>query len=171
LTAGHLLQRVDDGLHEEGHEAELDAVLLHEVVLVFGAQGHDGGHVDLVEGGEHRGLVLGGDEALGDALAQRGHLAPAGARAGITVEDLGQTGAVQRVELLHADDGGVARLIFRAIVAGSSMISWKCARGELGEAGDGGRVAQQRLGRHDDQRLAEVALHLAAQAWKNWRAW
>jgi hypothetical protein len=35
VDAGDFLERVDDGLGEEGHEAQLDAVLLHEVVLVF----------------------------------------------------------------------------------------------------------------------------------------
>jgi hypothetical protein len=64
VDGGDILQGVDDGLGEEAHEAELHAVLLHEVVLVFRAQGHDGGHVDLVEGREHGGLVLGGDQAL-----------------------------------------------------------------------------------------------------------
>src|SRR5690606_6536394 len=45
------------------------------------AQGHDGGHVALVEGGEHRRGALSLDEALGDALAQGAHLlAPAGPR-------------------------------------------------------------------------------------------
>jgi hypothetical protein len=36
------------------------------------AQRHDRGHVDLVEGGEHRGLVLSGDEALSDLARAAG---------------------------------------------------------------------------------------------------
>ena len=74
VDRGHLPQGLDDGLHEEGHEAELEAVLLHEVLLVLGAERHHRGHVDLVEGREQRGVVLGRDEALGDPLAQRREL-------------------------------------------------------------------------------------------------
>ena len=76
VDRGHLLQGVHDRLGEEGHEAELDAVLLHEVLLVPGPQRHHGRHVDLVEGGEERGGLLDRDEALGDALAKRRHRAP-----------------------------------------------------------------------------------------------
>src|SRR3546814_4234862 len=53
-----LLERRDARLHEEGHEAQLHAVLLLEAVLVLGARGHQGAHVHLVEGGQHRGRVL-----------------------------------------------------------------------------------------------------------------
>jgi len=38
----------DRGFYEEGHEAELYAVLLLEGVLGMLAEGHDGGHVALV---------------------------------------------------------------------------------------------------------------------------
>ncbi len=65
------LQRFDGGLHEEGHEAELHAVLLLEAVLVLGAQVHHGLEVDLVERGELRLGLLGFEQALGDARAQR----------------------------------------------------------------------------------------------------
>src|SRR6478736_1235197 len=69
-----LLQRFDRSLHEEGHEAELDAVLLHERVLVLLAQGHDTRHVDLVEGGQERHALLRFDQALGNLAAHRRHV-------------------------------------------------------------------------------------------------
>ena len=68
------LQRMRHGLGEEAHEAELDAVLLLEDVLVLVAQVHDRLHVHLVVGGQHRGGVLRILEALGDRLAQARHL-------------------------------------------------------------------------------------------------
>ena len=74
-------------LHEEAHEAEADAVLLLEQILVAGARLHHRRHVDVVEGGEHRGGVLRLLEAAGDGLAQARHPHPflaalAGAGAG-----------------------------------------------------------------------------------------
>ena len=66
-------QRGDGGFDEEGHEAEFGAVFGDEGVLVFFAQFHDGGHVHFVEGGEHGGVVLGVEQAFGDAFAQAGH--------------------------------------------------------------------------------------------------
>ena len=63
-------------LHVEGHEAELDAVLLLEDLAVLLAQIHDGLHVDLVEGGQHGGGVFRFQQTLGDALAQTGHRHP-----------------------------------------------------------------------------------------------
>jgi hypothetical protein len=76
LTSGHLLQRVDAGLGEEGHEAQPHAVLLLELVLVGVPERHDLGHVHLVVGGQHRGGVLRVLQAPGDGLAQAGHLHP-----------------------------------------------------------------------------------------------
>ena len=67
------LQRVGDRLGEEAHEAELHAVLLLEHVLVLGPQLHHRRHVDLVEGGEHRGGVLRFLQPPRDGLAQLGH--------------------------------------------------------------------------------------------------
>src|SRR5271165_3309895 len=78
----HLLQGLDHRLHEERHETKLHPVPLDEVLLVPRAELHDGGHVDLVEGREQGGLVLRGDEALADALAQLGELPPGLAGAG-----------------------------------------------------------------------------------------
>ena len=69
----NLLEGLGAGLHEEAHEAELGAMLLLEDILVTGAQGHDLGHVDLVEGRQHGGGVLGVLEAARDGLAQLGH--------------------------------------------------------------------------------------------------
>ena len=68
-----VLERLDRGLHEEGHEAELHAVFLLEAVLVFRAQVHHGLEVDLVERGELRLGVLRFEQALGDARAQARH--------------------------------------------------------------------------------------------------
>ena len=48
-------------------------MLLLEDLAVLLAQLHDGRHVDLVEGGQHGGGVLGLQQTLGDALAQTGH--------------------------------------------------------------------------------------------------
>ena len=76
VDLGHFLQRVAAGLGEEGHEAQTHAVLLLEQVLVFAAQGHDRGHVDLVIGRQHGGGVLRVLQAPGDGLAQAGHLDP-----------------------------------------------------------------------------------------------
>ncbi len=73
LTAGHLAQRLDAGLHEEAHEAELHVVALLEQLLVLVAQLHDGAHVHVVERGEHGGGVLRVLEAPGDGLAQARH--------------------------------------------------------------------------------------------------
>ena len=55
-------------------------MLLLEDVLVLGAQRHDRAHVDLVEGGQHGGGVLGFLQAARDGLAQLGHAHPLLAR-------------------------------------------------------------------------------------------
>ena len=61
------------GLHEEAHEAELDAVLLLEALLVAVAQFDHRLHVDLVERGQDRGGGLRLHEPFGDPLAQARH--------------------------------------------------------------------------------------------------
>ena len=71
------LQRFDDGLDEEGHEAELHAILGLETLLDLLAEAHDGAHVDLVEGGEDGGSLLGVDQLQGNLAAERGELAAA----------------------------------------------------------------------------------------------
>ena len=76
VDRGDLLQRLHARLHEEAHEAELGAVLLLEGVLVAGAHRHHLGHVDLVEGGQHRGGVLRVLEAARDRLAKLRHPHP-----------------------------------------------------------------------------------------------
>ena len=68
-----LLQRLDAGLHEEAHEAELHAVLLLEHVLVLVAQLHHRAHVDVVERRQHGGGVLRVLQAPRDGLAQLRH--------------------------------------------------------------------------------------------------
>jgi len=74
------LERVDDSLGEKRHEAEFHAVLFHEIILVFRAQGHHGGHIALVEGREHGRFLLGADEPAGDGLPEFRHLGPRLAR-------------------------------------------------------------------------------------------
>ena len=74
VDLGDLFQGVDAGFDEEGHEAQLDAVLFLELVLVGVAHLHDAGHVDLVVGRQHRGSVLRVLQAFGDGGAQAGHL-------------------------------------------------------------------------------------------------
>ena len=131
VDGGDFFEGVDDGLREEGHEAEFETVLFDEVVLVFGAQGHDGGHVDLVEGREHGGFVLSGDEALGDFLAQRGHLA---ARLAGTCWDGGLRGR-------RGGDGGWGRREGGSggFLAGGEHVAFGNAAGFAG-AGDGSGV-------------------------------
>jgi hypothetical protein len=68
-----LAQRVHHRFHEEGHEAELHAVILLEAVLVAGAQLHHRRHVHLVERSEYGRGGLGLDQALGNALAEARH--------------------------------------------------------------------------------------------------
>src|SRR5690606_7248666 len=61
------------GLHKERHEAQLHAVLLQELVLVFLAQLHHARHVHLVEGGEQSGRLLGFDQSGCDTAADEAH--------------------------------------------------------------------------------------------------
>src|ERR1700704_2939319 len=58
VDGGDFLERLHAGLHEESHEAELDAVLLLEQLLVLIAQMHHRAHVDLVEGRKHGSRAL-----------------------------------------------------------------------------------------------------------------
>ena len=67
------LERMHRRLDEEAHEAELDAVLLLEALLVAVAQLDHRRHVHFVERGEDRGGRLRLHEPLGDALAQARH--------------------------------------------------------------------------------------------------
>src|SRR5262249_6236059 len=61
------------GLDEEAHEAEADAVLFLERLLVLRPQRQDGAHVGLVERRQDRGVLLRLEEAFRDALADRRH--------------------------------------------------------------------------------------------------
>ena len=74
MTDGHVLGGERAGLHEEAHEAEADAVLLLEQILVAGAGVDHRRHVDVVERRQHRRGVLRFLEALGDRLAKPRHL-------------------------------------------------------------------------------------------------
>ena len=69
VDGGHVLECLGDSLHEKGHEAELHAVFFQEVLLHAFPQLHDGGHIDLVEGGEDCGGLLGVDEMRRDLTA------------------------------------------------------------------------------------------------------
>jgi hypothetical protein len=69
VDRGHDLERVDDRLHEERHEAELDLVLLDEAVLELRPQRDDAGEIDFVERGQVRRFLLRAEEARGDFLA------------------------------------------------------------------------------------------------------
>ena len=70
---GLLLQGLNGGLHESAHEAELDAVLLHESVLDLFSHIHVVSHVNLVEGGEEGVFVLGLLETAGNCLTHPAH--------------------------------------------------------------------------------------------------
>lgn len=64
----------DTGAGERAHEAKLNASLLQDLVLVELAELHQGGHVNLVEGGQGGGGVLGLLQALSDSQAHAVHL-------------------------------------------------------------------------------------------------
>ena len=66
-------ERIDTGPHEERHEAELDLILRLECLLVLLSQGHDGRHVDLIEGRQQRRSFLRFDETFGNAAANGSH--------------------------------------------------------------------------------------------------
>ncbi len=72
----HVAQALDRRLHEERHEAEAHAVALLEVVAEFLPDGQDFRHVDLVEGRQHGGGVLGFLQPLRDAAAETRHAHP-----------------------------------------------------------------------------------------------
>ena len=73
LSTGNWRSASIASLHEERHEAELDAVLRRERLLIALPQRHDGRHVDFVERRQHRGLLLRLQQALRDARAQPRH--------------------------------------------------------------------------------------------------
>ena len=73
LTTGYFFSACDRRLDEERHEAELDAVLLLELVLVLVAQVHHRLHVHFVERRQDRVGRLRLQQALGDAGAQTAH--------------------------------------------------------------------------------------------------
>ena len=73
VDIGHRLERSDDRLHEQRHEAEFHAVCLDKFLLAFFAQIDDLAHVGLVECGQHRRLVLGADQPVGDGATHHAH--------------------------------------------------------------------------------------------------
>ena len=97
--------------------------------------------------------------------------------------DLREVDFVERIQLLDPDDGGVGDLVRGAVgvevvvdlagakdealggLGGLNVVDdlWEASRGELRDLGDGGGETEEGLGRHDDERLAEVAFHLAAE--------
>ncbi len=73
VQPGEGFEGADDGFDEEGHEPELDAVFFAEGVLAAFAQLDHGGHIDIVEGGQHSGGLLGFHQAAGDGAAAARH--------------------------------------------------------------------------------------------------
>ena len=67
------LEGFDAGLDEELHQAELDTVLLGEMLLVTPAQPLYPRHVRFVERRQHGGLLTGLQQACGDSLTNRRH--------------------------------------------------------------------------------------------------
>ena len=84
-----LFQRLYAGLDEEGHEAQRNAVALHEMLALTAAQLLDTGQIGLVEGRQHGGLLAGGHQALGNPLADRRHRAALLATGGVKRRVLG----------------------------------------------------------------------------------
>jgi hypothetical protein len=78
-----LLERLEGGLREERHEAELGALALLERGLGLLAQPGDLRDVDLDDGGELRADLQRLDHALGDHLAQAAHLLGLAAHGGV----------------------------------------------------------------------------------------
>ncbi|MNN08590.1 hypothetical protein D3C81_1214500 [compost metagenome] len=67
-------QRFGGSLDEERHEAQAHAIVgLLEQVLVLRTQGHDFGHVDFVEGGQHGHVRLCFDQTLGHGGTYASH--------------------------------------------------------------------------------------------------
>ena len=54
-----LFERFDCRFHEQRHEPQLHAMAFFKIILVAGAQIHQGLHVHFVERGENRRLLLG----------------------------------------------------------------------------------------------------------------
>ena len=73
LMSGYFFSACDGGLHEEAHEADLDAVLLLELLLEALAHFHHRRHVHFVEGGQDRVGRLRLHQAFGHARAQAAH--------------------------------------------------------------------------------------------------
>src|SRR5690606_3701937 len=73
IHSGELLQGVHSSLDEEGHEAQLHAMFLGELVLELLAQLHHGSHVHFIERGQDGvgGLRL--QQTLGDTSTQTCH--------------------------------------------------------------------------------------------------
>ena len=112
VEARERAQRADRGLDEERRDAEADAVLLLERLLVPLAQRHHRGHVDFVEGAEHRRGALRLDQPLGDGRAPLRHAhALFGAVAGGTRRRLGDRTGRPRLRRLGGGPGlGLGRL-------------------------------------------------------------
>ncbi len=72
----HIPRGERNRLHEEAHEAEADAMLLLEQILVAGAGVDHRRHVDVVVGGEQRRRILRFLQRGCDGLAEPGHLDP-----------------------------------------------------------------------------------------------
>lgn len=73
IDGRQVLHSKNASARECGHEAELDAGLLQDVILVKLAEFHERGHVDFIERSEGSSGVLGLLEALGDTESHAVH--------------------------------------------------------------------------------------------------
>ena len=76
VHVGKLVERAHHRLGEKRHEAQTDAVPLLKRLASASADGHDGRHVRLIEGGEHGGGALRFEQPAGDRLAASRHANP-----------------------------------------------------------------------------------------------
>lgn len=74
IDDGNIAHGQDGSTGKGAHEAQLDASLLEDVILVELAELHQGGHVHLVEGSQGGGRVLRLLEALGNSKTHAVHL-------------------------------------------------------------------------------------------------
>ena len=77
---GNALERLNAAAREKRHEAQRNAVLGFERVLMLVSDLHHRAHIDFVESREDGGRVLGVNEAFGDTRAKAGHRNSAVAR-------------------------------------------------------------------------------------------
>jgi hypothetical protein len=74
VNSGDILHSLNNGLGESGHESELNTSLLEDGILVELAHLHKSGHVNLVEGSQGSGGVLGLLQTLSNTETHAVHL-------------------------------------------------------------------------------------------------